>query len=96
MRRLGWVAMGFGLGAVATHKATRGGRSPVLVTTAGTAAARVRRRLDAALSEGRAEMSEREARLREVFAVEIPEASGDVDATEHQPRFRGRDSGDRR
>ena len=96
MRRVTWVAVGFGLGAVATHKATRGGRAPVLATTAGMAVARVRRRIDAAVSEGRAEMSEREARLREVLAVEVPGESGGADEVEQGPRFRGRAAGDRR
>ena len=101
MRRLAWVAVGFGLGAAATHKATRGGRAPVLATTAGTAAAHVRRRIDAAVSEGRVEMREREARLREVFAVAAPPDArtgepGKGDEIQRGPRFRGREAGDRR
>ena len=91
MRRLGWIAVGFGLGAAATHKATRGGRAPVLATTAGTALTHVRRRVDAAMSEGRAEMREREARMREVFAV-----PGADDEIVQQPRFREGDPGGRR
>lgn len=98
MRRLTWVAVGFGLGAVATHKATRGGRAPVLVATAGTAVGSIRRRLDAAVSEGRAEMRDREARLREVFAVAAPPEilEEHADETQRGPRFGGRDAGDRR
>lgn len=69
MRRLTWVAVGFGLGAVATHKATRGGRAPVLVATAEGALTHVRRRIDTAVAEGRREMREREARLRDVLAA---------------------------
>ncbi len=96
MRRFAWVAVGFGLGAVATHKATRGGSAPVLATTVGTAVARMRGRIDAAVSEGRAEMSEREARLRDVFAIEVPVEAGGADEVEQEPRFRGREAGDRR
>lgn len=98
MRPLTWVAVGFGLGAVATHKATRGGRAPALVATAETAVGSVRRRLDAAIAEGRAEMREREARLREVFAVAAPPEILDEHADEIQrgPRFGGRGGGDRR
>jgi len=90
MRRLAWVAVGFGLGAAATHKMTRGGRAPVLVATAGSAAAHVRRRLDAAVAEGRTEMREREARLREVFAAPEtgPARDGEARMEEGDPGVR--------
>lgn len=86
MRRLTWVVLGFGLGAAATHKATRGGRAPVLTVAAGGAISSVRRRLGAALDEGRAEMREREARLREVFAA--PGESGERPCNERDAEGR--------
>lgn len=110
MGRLTWIAVGFGLGVAATNKATRGGRAPALATGVATAAGVVRRRIDTALAEGRVEMREREARLRDVFAAGAPaERSEPVtpgirprsvaatqDENEHAPRFRGRGAGDRR
>jgi hypothetical protein len=71
MRRLPWIATGFGLGVVVAHRATRGGTQPVLVTTATGLATRVRRTVEAAIADGRAEMHRREASLREVFGSEV-------------------------
>lgn len=71
MRRLTWLAAGFGLGAVVAHRATQGGTQPVIATTAAGVAARVRSTLVGAVAEGRAEMRMREVRLREVFGSEV-------------------------
>lgn len=71
MRRLTWLAAGFGLGAVAAHRATQGGTQPVIASAASGVAARVRNALVDAVGEGRAEMRMREVRLREVFGSEV-------------------------
>lgn len=71
MRRLTWLAAGFGLGAVVAHRATQGGTQPVIATTAAGLAARVRSTLVDAVAEGRAEMAQREVRMREVFGTEV-------------------------
>jgi len=71
MRRLTWLAAGFGLGAVVVHRATQGGTQPVIATTAAGIAARVRNTLGDAVAEGRAEMAQREVRMREVFGTEV-------------------------
>lgn len=77
MRRLPWLAAGFGLGAAVAHRATRGGTRPVLVTTAAGLAARMRRRVGNAVADGRVEMAERETRLREIFRAEESDGPGD-------------------
>jgi len=71
MRRLTWLAAGFGLGAVAAHRATQGGTQPVIASAASGVAARVRNALVDAVGEGRAEMRMREVRMREVFGTEV-------------------------
>jgi hypothetical protein len=80
MRRLTWLAAGFGLGAVVAHRATQGGTQPVIATTAAGLAARVRSTLVDAVAEGRAEMRMREVRMREVFGTGALENEG-VDAS---------------
>jgi hypothetical protein len=85
MRRLTWLAAGFGLGAVVAHRATQGGTQPVIATTAAGLAARVRSTFVDAVTEGRAEMAQREVRLREVLGTEVlgsraVDASGDKGA----------------
>ena len=85
MRRLTWLAAGFGLGAVVAHRATQGGTQPVIATTAAGLAARVRSTFVDAVTEGRAEMALREVRLRVVLGTEVlgsraVDASGDKGA----------------
>jgi hypothetical protein len=77
MRRLTWLAAGFGLGAVAAHRATQGGTQPVIATAAAGLAARVRATLVEAVDDGRAEMRIREVRLREVFGTRATADPGD-------------------
>lgn len=80
MRRLTWLAAGFGLGAIVAHRATQGGTQPVIATTAAGLAARVRRTVVDAVAEGRSEMAQREVRLREVFGSGVLEARDDKGA----------------
>ena len=80
MRRLTWLAAGFGLGAVVAHRATQGGTQPVIATTAAGLVARVRRTVVDAVAEGRTEMAQREVRLREVFGSGVLEDPGDKGA----------------
>jgi hypothetical protein len=81
MRRLTWLAAGFGLGAVVAHRVTQGGTQPVVMGVATGIASRVRRTVGAAVAEGRAEMAEHEVRLREVFGTDAP----------YEPNDRGAD-----
>ncbi len=77
-RRLTWLAAGFGLGAVAAHRMTQGGTQPALVGAASGITTRVRRTLDAAIADGRAEMAQQETRLRDAFGTDAlwePETS---------------------
>jgi len=78
MRRITWLAAGFGIGAVVAHRATQGGTQPVIGTVAAGLASRVRRNLGDAVAAGRAEMAQREVRMREVFGTDTRlDASGD-------------------
>ena len=71
MRRLTWLAAGFGLGAVVAHRATQGGTQPVIAAAASGLVARVQSALVDAVGEGRDEMRMREVRMREVFGTEV-------------------------
>jgi hypothetical protein len=85
MRRLTWLAAGFGLGVVVAQRVTAGGTQPVLVGAASGVAARLRRGLGDALAEGRAEMAREEVRFREAFGTDVlhdPTGRG----TEHTKR----------
>jgi hypothetical protein len=70
MRRLTWLAAGFGLGAVAAHRMTQGGTQPALVGAASGITTRMRRTLGAAIADGRAEMVQQEVRLRDAFGTD--------------------------
>jgi hypothetical protein len=71
MRRLTWLAAGFGLGLAVAHQVTAGGTQPALVGAANGVAARVRRGLGDAIAEGRAEMAQQEVRFREAFGTDV-------------------------
>ena len=80
MRRVTWLAAGFGLGAAVAHRATRGGTQPVLVTAATGLAIRVRDGIGVAIAEGRAEMRQHEVRIREAFGTDTFEVTSDKGA----------------
>jgi hypothetical protein len=65
-KRLFWLLTGFGLGVALTRRFRR--RTGSGATRVGLGA-RARAQLDDAVAEGRREMEQREATLREVFAA---------------------------
>jgi hypothetical protein len=71
--RLVWFAAGVGLGVAATRRLARvtegSAVADVAARAAGGLASRVRRVVDDAIADGRIEMHQREARLREVLAA---------------------------
>jgi hypothetical protein len=81
MRRLTWLAAGFGLGITVAYRVTAGGTQPALVGAAHGVATRVRRGLGDAIAEGRAEMAQQEVRFREAFGTDVL----------HDPTGRGTD-----
>jgi hypothetical protein len=74
--RLVWLAAGVGIGVAVARQIERSGRASTVEAAAVGIARQARRVVDAVVADGRAEMRQREARLRTVLAA--PSASGPV------------------
>jgi hypothetical protein len=92
MKRTFWLATGFVLGAAAATKVSRTGPGKLAqdtaVKVAGTVTGPIRRRVDAALVEGRAAMRESEVNLRTVFeqrSASAPDARSRVNEGARAP-----------
>ncbi len=85
--RLVWLAVGVGIGVAAARRLEQQPAVEVVEAAAGRAVRQVRRTVDAIVADGRAEMHEREARLRTVLAA--PRARSE------RERWRGATGGER-
>ncbi len=73
-RRLAWLAAGVGIGVAVARRVERSGPASTVEAAAGRIVRHTRRAVDAVIADGRAEMLEREARLRAVLAA--PDGAG--------------------
>jgi hypothetical protein len=72
--RIVWLAAGLGIGVAVARRIERSEHASTVEAAAASAVRRARRAIDAVIADGRAEMLQREARLRAVLAA--PRASG--------------------
>lgn len=74
--RVVWFAAGVGVGVAATRRIAQSSSGTAVGAAASGIASRVRHVVDEVIADGRIEMRQREARLREVLAAPRQDATG--------------------